>query len=241
MKTKITFGVLFTCLVLIFAASESRAQQIIKIIDGLGQPYAVGVTPANALKVDASATISGGTINSNTQSGTGTPITSTTDGAKQGLDVHISGSDVSPITVTQGNAGSSAQSWFTQDTQARSLLGTINTTVTANNVSLSAINAKLPSGMTAANAAGSFSVNNSITATAASTFIAPANARGFNLLSESTNTQNIRWAIGATATSSVGALYEPGRDTGYIPGAANISVISTSGTQTVSVQWILSQ
>jgi hypothetical protein len=90
------------------------------------------------------------------------------------------------------------------------------------------------------NPSGSVANNASITGTA-STFTAPANAVGFILEAESTNSDNIRWAVGTTATSSVGTLAEPGRDTGYVPMGANISVIAISGTQKASVQWILSQ
>lgn len=81
--------------------------------------------------------------------------------------------------------------------------------------------------------------NNAAITTTASTFTAPANAVGFFLEAESGNTANIRWAVGSTATASVGHLAEPGRDTGYIPMGANISVIAISGTQAASVQWVV--
>lgn len=90
----------------------------------------------------------------------------------------------------------------------------------------------------APNTSGSISNNASVTTTA-STFTAPANAVGFLLESESSNTDNIRWAVGSTATASVGILSEPGRDSGFIPTGANISVISLSGTQSIGVQWVV--
>lgn len=84
-------------------------------------------------------------------------------------------------------------------------------------------------------------VNTSLTATTASTASVPSNAVGFVLEAPSTNTDNIRWAIGGTASTTVGMLTEPGRDSGFIPCAANISVCSTvSGTNAFSIQWILS-
>lgn len=83
------------------------------------------------------------------------------------------------------------------------------------------------------------SVDNQTVTTTPVTFIVPANSVGFILESESPNTDNIRWAIGATASSTVGTLSEPGRDTGFIPCAANISVVALSGSQKVSVQWVL--
>lgn len=71
-------------------------------------------------------------------------------------------------------------------------------------------------------------------------FAPPANAVGFILEAESANTDNVRWCIGATASTTNGVLAEPGRDTGFIPCAASISVAAVSGTQTVGVQWVLS-
>lgn len=71
------------------------------------------------------------------------------------------------------------------------------------------------------------------------TLTAPANAMGFLLTNLDTSTANIRWAVGATATASVGTQLQPGRDTGFIPAGANISVCAESGTQNYSVQWIV--
>lgn len=84
-------------------------------------------------------------------------------------------------------------------------------------------------------------VNTSLTATTASTATVPANAVGFLLEAPSTNTDNIRWCVGGTASTTVGMLTEPGRDSGFIPCAANISVCATvSGTNAYSIQWVLS-
>jgi hypothetical protein len=83
--------------------------------------------------------------------------------------------------------------------------------------------------------------SNATVGTSASTITAPANATGFILESESTNTANCRWALGTTASSSVGMLIEPGRDTGYIPGGASISVYCSSAAQLIDVQWVLRQ
>jgi hypothetical protein len=93
---------------------------------------------------------------------------------------------------------------------------------------------------TAANTAGTI-VNTALTATTASSASAPANAVGFVLLAPSTNTDNVRWCIGSTASTTVGMLTEPGRDSGFIPCAATISVCATvSGTNAFSIQWIQS-
>lgn len=91
-----------------------------------------------------------------------------------------------------------------------------------------------------ANPNGSIVNSTSITSTASS-FSAPAHAVGFVLEADGTNSDSVRWAVGSTASSSVGSIAEPGRDTGYIPMAATISVAAISGTQAISIQWVLSQ
>ncbi len=84
-------------------------------------------------------------------------------------------------------------------------------------------------------------VQGSLTTTAASANTAPANAVGFILESESGNANNIRWCIGATASTTNGVLMEPGRDTGYVPCAATVSICNTvSSTQAFNLQWVLS-
>lgn len=84
-------------------------------------------------------------------------------------------------------------------------------------------------------------VNQALTATTAFASNVPANAVGFILEAPSDNTNNIRWCVGGTASATVGMLAEPGRDSGYVPCAANISICATvSGTNAFSIQWILS-
>lgn len=94
------------------------------------------------------------------------------------------------------------------------------------------------------NANGSYAEITNLTNTA-QTFTVPANAVGFILMFPSQTANDglfLRYKIGAAATTTSGIYMEQGRDTGYIPCAANISVITTtaSGTAVVEVQWILS-
>jgi hypothetical protein len=87
------------------------------------------------------------------------------------------------------------------------------------------------------------STNGSNTDSTVSTVITlspPANSVGFILMNLDTSTANLRWRIGAVATSSSGQQLQPGRDTGFIPCAAAISLCSESGTNNYNVQWILS-
>lgn len=83
-------------------------------------------------------------------------------------------------------------------------------------------------------------INQALTTTTAFSITVPNNAVGFILEAPSDNTNNIRWCIGNIASTTIGMLLEPGRDTGYIPCSANISVCATvSGSNYISVQWIL--
>lgn len=79
------------------------------------------------------------------------------------------------------------------------------------------------------------------TVSTVTTLTAPANAVGFILMNLDTSTANVRWRIGATATTTSGQQLQPGRDTGFVPCSANISLVAESGTQNYDVQWILSQ
>lgn len=83
-------------------------------------------------------------------------------------------------------------------------------------------------------------VNTALSATTVSAASVPSSAVGFILSAPSDNTDNIRWCIGGTASTTVGLLMEPGRDSGFIPCAANISVCATaSGTNAYAIQWII--
>jgi hypothetical protein len=67
---------------------------------------------------------------------------------------------------------------------------------------------------------------------------APSNAIGFILMNLDTSTANIRWAVGRTASATLGQQAQPGRDTGFVPIGANVSICAESGTQNYDVQWI---
>jgi hypothetical protein len=92
------------------------------------------------------------------------------------------------------------------------------------------------------NTNGSAANSTTVANTSATTFSAPGNAVGFVVEAESSNTVNLRYACGTTATNSVGMLLEPGRDSGYIPSKGTVTVIcATTGTgQAAGIQWVLS-
>lgn len=72
----------------------------------------------------------------------------------------------------------------------------------------------------------------------AKTLTAPANAVGFILMNLNSSTADIRWGIGRVASATLGSILEAGRDTGFVPCGANVSVCAVSGTQNIDIQWI---
>lgn len=70
------------------------------------------------------------------------------------------------------------------------------------------------------------------------TLTAPANATGFILMNLDTSTANVRYAIGRTATTTLGQQLQPGRDSGFVPCGANVSLVAESGTQNYDIQWV---
>jgi hypothetical protein len=82
--------------------------------------------------------------------------------------------------------------------------------------------------------------NSESTVSTVKTESVPANAIGFILMNEDISSANIRWMIGGTATTAAGQQLQPGRDTGFVPCAANISICAESSTQSYNLQWILS-
>lgn len=77
-----------------------------------------------------------------------------------------------------------------------------------------------------------------LTLSTVQTFTAPANAVGGKIQALGDNLTNIRYQQGGTATTTSGIRLEPGRSEDFI-GGSNISVISESGTNAVSVNWTI--
>jgi hypothetical protein len=75
-----------------------------------------------------------------------------------------------------------------------------------------------------------------LTLTTVQTFTAPANAIGGKIQALSDNGANIRYKQGGTATTTSGIRLEPGRSEDFT-GGSNITVVSESGTNAVSIQW----
>lgn len=89
-----------------------------------------------------------------------------------------------------------------------------------------------------ANTNSSFAEDATVGATA-ETFTKPANAVGFILQASSSNVGNIRWKAAGTATASSGHQLEPGRDTGFLPIATDVSYINESTTgDYIAITWV---
>jgi len=80
---------------------------------------------------------------------------------------------------------------------------------------------------------------NGTASTTPATLTKPANTVGFVLMCLDTSSTNIRWRIGSAASASAGQQLQPGRDTGYVPCGANISICAESGTPAYDIQWVL--
>lgn len=88
-------------------------------------------------------------------------------------------------------------------------------------------------------ASGSFA-QATLTGTTEEVSTAPAKAIGFNIQAPSTNSDNIRFCVGSTASTSNGFLMEPGRSETIMIGA-EISICATASTTSNEyiIQWIL--
>lgn len=124
-----------------------------------------------------------------------------------------------------------------QDAQT-TLLTTIESNQDTSNTLLNEISTNTLALINLRNNGGSLS-QQALTGTTASTISVPANAVSCNIQAPSTNTDNVRISIGATASTTDGMLFEPGRSEMF-DGAAAISACATvSGTNEVIVQWVL--
>lgn len=95
------------------------------------------------------------------------------------------------------------------------------------------------SGKVPASTAGSGSAAGATVSTVI-TLTAPANAVGFVLMNLDVSTTNMRWAVGRTATTTLGQQLQPGRDTGFFPVDHDVSIVAESGTCTYDIQWVSS-
>jgi hypothetical protein len=70
------------------------------------------------------------------------------------------------------------------------------------------------------------------------TLTAPSNAQGFILQNLQTSAANVRFAMGATASATLGMELAPGQDSGFVPTSVSVSICSESGTNNYNVQWV---
>jgi hypothetical protein len=161
-----------------------------------------------------------------------------------GLDTNI----ISPITVLNPSDGPTGApvppdaNYIGGQDASGNLKGFLfGPQVMTNSLSVSVASDQTPlPTLSPVNTNGSASNSTSVGTGAAVTFAPPANCIGFIAEADDTNSGNMRWAVGTTATSTTGIIMEAGRDTGMVPVCAPVTFIALIGTQAVGVQWILS-
>lgn len=164
----------------------------------------------------------------------------------------ISAMEQAPASRAVTNAGTFATQ-STLSAETTKVIGTVNI-ASAQTVGIAAGSAVIghvivdTAPTTAVTQSGNFNIQyNAINSSASETtgnvstvitLTAPSNAIGFILQAKDANTANMRWAMGATATTTAGQQLQPGRDTGYVPAGANVSIVAESGTQEYEIQWV---
>ena len=191
------------------------------------------LTTAGALRIDGSAVTQpvSGTFWQATQpvSAASLPLPSGASTSAKQPALGTAGSASADVISVQGVASMTALkvdgSAVTQPISAASL-------PLPSGAATSALQAKWPISATGSGSAAAATVSTVATLTA------PSNAVGFILMNLTASTTNLRWAVGRTASATLGQQLQPGRDTGFVPIGANISIVAESGTVTYDVQWI---
>lgn len=201
----------------------------------------------NPLPVNGTVTANLGTINGIATDSTLSAMSAklpATLGAKttaNSISVNIASDQTVPVSGSFSIPGVSTET--TLAAMSAKLPATLGAKTTANSISialptdLAALATKSP-----VNTNGTI-VNTTLTGTTATANTPPANAIGFMIEADSSNSDNIRWAIGSTASTTVGFRLEAGRDAGgFIPCAASVSVCAEASTVSNKyiIQWILS-
>lgn len=143
------------------------------------------------------------------------------------------GTITGPVALPTGAATSALQTQISGQ-----LPTTLGAKTTANSMAVNIASDQVVNVSSAAPSSGSGS-GAAATVSTVITLTAPANATGFVLMNLDTSTANVRYAIGRTASATLGQQLQPGRDSGFIPCSANVSLIAESGTQNYDIQWII--
>jgi hypothetical protein len=188
------------------------------------------VTASSALKVDGSAVTQpvSGTFWQATQPVSGTFWQATQPVSAASLPLPT-GASTAAKQPALGTAGTPSSDVITVQGAASMTALKVDGSAVTQPVSFTS---KAPVNTTGSGSAAAATVSTVITLTA------PANAVGFVLQNLDTSTANLRWSIGRTATTTLGQQLQPGRDTGFIPAGANVSLVAESGTQNYDVQWV---
>lgn len=188
--------------------------------------YPLSLTTGGLLRVDGSGS---------TQPISGTVTANIGTSGALALDATVVALQVAQASTTSGQKGglilgavtTAAPSYTTAQSSPLSLTTAGSLRVDASGSTIT-VNPALSS-------TGTF---NTAAISGASTVNAPSNTSGCIIQALDTNTANLRYCFGAVSSSSNGAQLQPGRDSGFIPINANVSICPESGTQTYTVQWV---
>lgn len=225
------------------SSNQTTANSSLSSIDGKLTSVTVGTLPSIPAGSNAIGSVSvsnfpatqpvSGTVTAN--AGTGTFQTNVTNST---LAVTQSGTwDINNISGTvslpTGAATSALQTQISGQLPATLGAKTTTNSMAVNIASDQVVNVSSTAASTGSGSGAAATVSTVITLTA------PANATGFVLMNLDTSTANVRYAIGRTASATLGQQLQPGRDSGFIPCSANVSLIAESGTQNYDIQWVI--
>lgn len=219
------------------SANQTTANASLSSIDGKLTSVTVGTLPSIPAGSNSIGSIIDITGNISLPTGASTSANQTTANASlSSIDSKLTsvsvGAITGPVALPTGAATSALQTQISN--QLPTTLGA-KTTVNSMAVNIASdqvVNVKPSVASTGSGSSAGATVSTVITLTA------PANATGFILQNIDTSTANVRWAIGRTATATLGQQLQPGRDSGFVPCSSNVSLVAESGTQTYDIQWV---
>lgn len=214
-------------------ANQTNGTQVTQISGTVPLPSGAATAANQATEIASLATIA-------TNTGSATPagtniigkvgIDQTTPGTTNGVQVNAAlpagANIIGKVEVTDGTNVQAVKAASTAP------VATDPAAVVAISPNTPAIKTVAPVNLNGSGSAAGASVSSQVVLTA------PSNAVGFILMSLDTSTANIRWAIGRTASATLGQQLQPARDTGFVPCGANVSICAESGTQNYDIQWV---
>jgi len=219
------------------SANQTTANASLSSIDGKLTSVTVGTLPSIPAGSNSIGSIIDITGNISLPTGASTSANQTTaNSSLSSIDSKLTSVSVGAITGPVSLPIGAATESTLQGIQTR-LPGSLGANPTATSLAVNIASDQVVNVKPSVASTGSGS-SAGATVSSVTTLSAPANATGFILQNMDTSTANIRWAIGRTATATLGQQLQPGRDTVFVPCSSNVSLVAESGTQTYDIQWV---